>query len=163
MLYTFQQDMDPSYAHDEAQLCSSKDVNFTAPASFGPFLAVAFLNGNLSQIFLDVPNARDIPVVLTRFGPTYVFLTQNMDKNVFSFSYTTSSTAGHRSLYLVTPGNTWSHLATFRHTWQHYICPLLVTPGNSWSQIAGYGSKMPKSHTFVKKWLLVTLCNIWSH
>ena len=93
-----------------------------------------------------------------------------MDKNVFSFSFTTSSTAGHRSLYLVTPGNTWSHLATLRHNWQHYICPLLVTPGNSWSQIAGYGSKMPKSPTFVKKMAsghslqhLVTLIARWSH
>ena len=73
LLYIFQQDLDPSYAHDKAQLCSSKDVDFTAPASFGPFLAVAFLNGNLSKKFLNVPNARNIPVVLTCFGPTYVF------------------------------------------------------------------------------------------
>ena len=123
LLYIFQQDLDPSSAHEEAQLCSSKDVNFTAPASFGPFLAVAFLNGNVSQKFLDVPNARDIPVVLTHFGKMYVFLTQNTDKNVFSFSYTTNSTAGHRSLYLVTPGNTRSHQAIFCLNWQHYICP----------------------------------------
>ena len=73
LLNIFQQDLDPSYVHIKAQLCSSKDVNFTFPASFGSFLAVAFLNGNVTQNFFDVPKARDIPVVLTNFGKIYVF------------------------------------------------------------------------------------------
>ena len=66
--YIFQQDLWPSFAHVEGQLCSSKDVDSTALASFGTFLVVAFLNGNVTQKFLDVLNARDIPVVLSRFG-----------------------------------------------------------------------------------------------
>ena len=66
--FIFQQDLWPSSAHVEGQLCSSKDVDSTALASFGTFLVVAFLNGNVTQKFLDVPNARDIPVVLSRFG-----------------------------------------------------------------------------------------------
>ena len=66
--YIFQQDLWPSSVHVEGQLCSSKDVDSTALASFGTFLVIAFLNGNVTQNFLDVLNARNILVVLSCFG-----------------------------------------------------------------------------------------------
>ena len=83
-----------------------------------------------------------------------------MDKNVFSFSYTTSSTAGHRSLYLVTPGNTWQLLGTTGNTISALCWSLLATRGH---KLQDMETKCQKVALLSNKWLLVTLCNIWSH
>ena len=74
----------------------------------------------------------------------YVFLTQNMDKNVFSFIIL-------QVQQLVTEAFIWSHLATPGHTWQ-----LLGTPVNTifalyWSLLATHGHSLQDMITKCQK------------
>ena len=65
-----------------------------------------FIWPRMTTIFY-VLNERNVAVVLMYFGPKYVCERWNMAENVFSFSYTTKTAAGHRWSQLVTSGHTW--------------------------------------------------------
>ena len=92
---------------------------------------------------------------------------------MFSFSYYTSSTAGHKSLYLVTLGHIWQLLGTTGNTISALCWSLLATPGHKLQDMVAKCQKV----TLLSKngfWSLsatsghincqmVTSGNLWSH
>ena len=163
LLKIFQQDLDPSYAHIEAQLCSSKDKRATAHARFKTFFALAFLNGDKTQKYLTWWTL----AIFQSLGPIFVQRAWSKQKKwvktwffiVLLLSHFLVTGAFIWSL-LMMPGHSWQHLVTPRNTIFAYFWSLLATPGHKMQDIV---AKCFQVALLSKNLCLVTHCNIWWH